>query len=169
MESKHVFEFGSGFSTKCILEALKITEGKLVSCEQRTIKEQSKHFSQDFLNEHKNTWTFLHGKSLEVVPEFNHSYYDVVLHDGSHTSHEVKKDINNILPYMKEGSILITHDTEHPSLGKDMKFGVEYSDIQNYKHEILTLPYGYGLTLIRLLESKNQEKVKIGWRKRGSY
>ena len=53
MESENVFEFGSGFSTKCILEALKTTGGKLVSCEKRTIEEQSKHFSQDFLNEHK--------------------------------------------------------------------------------------------------------------------
>ena len=169
MESKNVFEFGSGFSTKCMLEALKTTGGKLVSCEKRSIEEQSKHFSQDFLNEHKDTWTFLHGNSLNVVPEFNHSFYDVVLHDGSHTSHVVKKDINNILPYMKEGSILITHDTEHPSLGKEMMFGVEYSDIKNYDHEILTLPYGYGLTMIRLLESKNNEKVTIRWKKKGNY
>ena len=106
---------------------------------------------------------------MKVVPEYNHSLYEVVLHDGSHTPHEVRKDINNILPYMKKGAVLITHDTEHPSLGEGMVHGVKYSDIQNYKHETLTLPYGYGLTLIRLLESKNKEKVNIAWRKRGKY
>ena len=169
MESQNVFEFGSGFSTKCILEALKLTGGKLVSSEQRTLSAQAHFFSTDFLIENKDRWQFLQGNSLTEVPKFNHSFYDVVLHDGSHTPHEVTQDINNILPYMKKGSILITHDTEHPSLGVGMTKGIKGCDIQNYKHEAITLPYGYGLTFMRLLESQNEQEVSISWLKAGSY
>tara|TARA_B100001939_G_scaffold251106_1_gene218071 strand:+ start:567 stop:1187 length:621 start_codon:yes stop_codon:yes gene_type:complete len=169
MECKNVFEFGSGFSTKCILEALKITGGKLVSAEQRSLRKQAHFFPTHFLTENKDRWRFLQGNSLTEVPKFNHSFYDVVLHDGSHTAHEVAQDINNILPYMKKGSILITHDTQHPSLGPGMANGIKNCDIRNYKHEVLTLPYGYGLTFMRLLESKNNEQVNISWSKQGTY
>ena len=165
MEAKNVFEFGSGFSTKCIIEALKLTKGKLTSCEQRTLEQQSRFFSPQFLQKNTERWEFIHGNSLIEVPKFNHLPYDVVLHDGSHTPSEVTQDINNILPYMKKGPILITHDTEHPSLGVPMKKGIHNSDLKNYTHELATLPYGYGLTFIRLLESKTSEEVNITWRK----
>jgi len=48
-----------------------------------------------------------------------------------------------------------------------MRRGVANSKlIKEYKHDGSTLPYGYGLTIIRLLDNPhNNERVKILWRK----
>ena len=37
MESKNVFEFGTGFSTRAMVEALKLTGGKLTSVDIRSL------------------------------------------------------------------------------------------------------------------------------------
>ena len=39
MEAKNVLELGAGFSTPVILEALKKTNGALITCDQRNIKD----------------------------------------------------------------------------------------------------------------------------------
>jgi predicted O-methyltransferase YrrM len=168
MECENVAEFGSGFSTKCIFEALKITEGRLVTFEQISKHQNEKWFSNEMMSAQEEKWRFVQGNSLQTVPAFEHNPYDVVLHDGSHTASEVTVDIDNILPHIKSGGLLLLHDTSHYDLGADMLNGIENSNIKNYNHELLTLPFGYGLTIIRLLESKNKEEVKITWRK-GNY
>ena len=108
------------------------------------------------------------GNSLDVVPTLDHSEcYDVVLHDGSHTGTEVTQDLNNIAPYVKSGGLVLVHDTAHYDLGSEMRRGVFNSDlIKKYKHDGSTLPYGYGLTIIRLLSNPhNNKSVNITWRK----
>ena len=38
--------------------------------------------------------------------------------------------------------------------------------IKEYEHEIVTLPFGYGLTIIRVLNNpNNNKKINITWRK----
>ncbi len=142
MEAKEVFEFGAGFSTDTILEALKLTGGKLTSCD---IQKQKP----------RNNWTFTNRDSQSIDID---GTYDVVLHDGSHVKEVVQKDIDKILPRMKLNSLLLIHDTEH----KDYKL----NEVKiNCKHEQVTLPYGYGLTIVRILEDFGNGKVEITWKK----
>jgi len=167
MESKSVFEFGTGFSTQTMIQALKITGGKLTSVDIRPLSIR-KDIPDNFLNDNKDIWSFNEGNSLNVVPTLDHNEcYDVVLHDGSHTGTEVTQDLNNIAPYVKSGGLVLIHDTSHYELGPEMRQGVHNSDlIKNYIHDGSTLPYGYGLTIIRLLNNPhNNKSVNITWRK----
>lgn len=158
MEAKRVFEFGVGFSTKTIRSALELTNGHLTSVDYRP---------QENYNDDDPVWTFYEGKSGQVVPTIIHSPYDLVLHDGSHSRSEVTEDLNNILPHIKKGGLLLVHDTNHSreglSLKNEMLGGVGDSNLKNYKYEILNLPYSFGLTIIKMLTSDTNEEVQIKW------
>ena len=167
MESKNVFEFGTGFSTQAMVEALKLTGGKLTSVDMRPLSVRP-DIPFNFENDNDHIWSFYEGNSLDVVPTLDHSEcYDVILHDGSHTGIEVTRDLNNIAPYVKSGGLVLIHDTAHYDLGPEMRDGVANSDlIKKYKHDGSTLPYGYGLTIIRLFNNPdNNKSVNILWRK----
>lgn len=165
LEAQNVLEFGSGFSTTSILKALELTGGRLTTLEQRPIDQQDSWFTQATLEDNKDRWSYIQGDSLLTVPIHPHRPYDLILHDGSHTGSVVTTDINNVLPYLKKGGILLVHDTTHPELGEEMTHAIKASNISSKRHEILTLPYGYGLTLIRVLDSDAQEAVKVTWKK----
>jgi len=167
MEAKNVFEFGCGFSTKAMVKALKITKGKLTSVDMRPLSTRN-DITHTFESTNSDTWTFHQGNSLDVVPSLNHEEcYDIVLHDGSHTASEVTTDLNNIAPFIKNGGLVLTHDTTHHELGPEMTKGVLDSNLtKEYKYEICTLPYGYGLTIIRILKNtQNNKEINLTWKK----
>ena len=93
LEAKHVFEFGSGFSTHCILHALEITGGELSSCDVRTTDENKA--ITDYTKK-SSIWNFIHGNSNLALQNHKHAYYDLILHDGSHTCNQVVRDLDNI-------------------------------------------------------------------------
>ena len=161
LECKSVFEFGSGFSTHCILKALSQTGGNLISCDTNTI-EKNGHITE--YSQNSKNWQLVVGNSNSTVPNINHNYYDLILHDGSHIATEVLVDLNNIYPYLKNDGILITHDTRHYNLGGEMMSAVE-SFVKDKDIEMLTLPYGYGSTIIRNKANK-KNKVDLTWLKR---
>ncbi len=142
MNAQNVFEFGAGYSSLFILEALKKTGGKLISCDSRKIDELG--LPKEYINSRDNfeRWTFYRQYSANVVPRIDEKF-DFVLHDGSHKAKEVREDLENILPKTK-GLILI-HDTEHPQYKMkkevDRVFGV---------YDKVTLPYGNSLTIVRV-------------------
>jgi len=163
MESKNVFEFGSGFSTHVILHALEETGGVLTSVDVNDYKLNTNitEFSKN-----SERWNFYHGNSNDIFTDENVEFdqYDVILHDGSHIGEEVLLDLNKIYPYLKHDGILITHDTRHHTLGVDMMGAAEkfakYKDL-----EMCTLPYGYGLTFFRN-KGNIDNKVNLTWRKK---
>ncbi len=144
MNAQNVFEFGAGFSSLFILEALKKTGGKLTSCDLRDI--EGIGLTKSDLSDN---WEFVIGNSLEVLPKINEKF-DFVLHDGSHEPEVLRKDLENILPKTK--GIVLIHDTEHPRRK-------EYKFLDGMKKEVdrvfmvydkVTLPYGNGLTIVRV-------------------
>lgn len=163
LESKNVFEFGSGFSTHVILNALEKTGGVLTSVDvnDHTVNTNITEFSIN-----SDRWNFYHGNSNDMFSDedvvFEH--YDLILHDGSHVGEEVLVDLNNIYPYLKNDGILITHDTRHHTLGEGMSKAVE-EFVKDKDVEYATLPYGYGLTFIRN-KGNVDNKVELTWRKR---
>jgi len=163
MESKNVFEFGSGFSTHVILHALEKTNGVLTSVDinDHTVNTNITDFSKN-----SDRWSFYHGNSNEMFADENVEFdqYDIILHDGSHIGEEVLVDLNNIYPYLKHDGILITHDTRHATLGEDMRRAVEEFS-KDKDLETCTLPYGYGLTFFRN-KGNLDSKVNLTWRKK---
>jgi len=163
MESKNVFEFGSGFSTHVILHALEKTGGVLTSVDvnDHTVNTNITDFSKN-----SDRWSFYHGNSNEMFADDDVEFeqYDVILHDGSHIGEEVLVDLNNIYPYLKHDGILITHDTRHATLGEGMMGAVE-EFAKDKDLEMCTLPYGYGLTFFRN-KGNSDSKVNLTWRKK---
>lgn len=163
LESKQVFEFGSGFSTHVILHALEKTGGVLTSVDvnDHTVNTNITEFSKN-----SDKWNFYHGNSNEIFSdeEVEFDQYDLILHDGSHIAEEVLVDLNNIYPYLKHDGILITHDTCHHTLGEGMKSAVE-EFAKDKDLEMCTLPYGYGLTFFRN-KGNIDNKVSLTWKKK---
>tara|TARA_B100000085_G_scaffold262819_1_gene268331 strand:- start:2481 stop:3065 length:585 start_codon:yes stop_codon:yes gene_type:complete len=163
MESKKVFEFGSGFSTHVILHALEKTGGVLTSVDVTNYTDNPNvtQFSQD-----SDRWSFYNGNSNDMFADEDVEFeqYDVILHDGSHVGEEVLVDLNNIYPYLKHDGILITHDTRHATLGEGMRGAVE-EFAKDKDLETCTLPYGYGLTFFRN-KGNLDNKVNLTWKKR---
>ena len=163
MESKKVFEFGSGFSTHVILHALEKTGGLLTSVDVTNYTDNPNvtQFSQD-----SDRWSFYNGNSNEMFADEDVEFdqYDLILHDGSHIGSEVLVDLNNIYPYLKHDGVLITHDTRHHSLGDGMMGAVE-EFAKDKDLEMCTLPYGYGLTFFRN-KANIDNKVNLTWRKK---
>lgn len=161
LESKQVFEFGSGFSTHVILHALEKTGGVLTSCD---VTNYSDNPNVTEYTKSSNQWNFYHGNSTEIFDDIEFEQYDLILHDGSHIGEEVLVDLNNIYPYLKHDGILITHDTRHHSLGEGMSKAVE-EFTKDKDLEMCTLPYGYGLTFFRN-KGNPDNKVNLTWKKR---
>ena len=163
MESKNVFEFGSGFSTHVILHALEETCGVLTSVDVNDYKLNTNitEFSKN-----SERWNFYHGNSNDIFTDENVEFdqYDVILHDGSHIGEEVLLDLNKIYPYLKHDGILITHDTRHHTLGEGMMGAVE-EFVRDKDLEMCTLPYGYGLTFFRN-KGNIDNKVNLTWKKK---
>lgn len=160
MESKNVFEFGSGYSSKTILKALSQTGGHLYSCDMRPLNLTGHKYNINDMKTDLENWTYILGKSQDVKEKFPNILFDVVLHDGSHDWKYVKKDLELIVPKIKNGGILLVHDTAHPTENYRLDKSIERLKFNN---EVLTLPYGYGLTMIRI--KNNNESINICWRK----
>lgn len=162
MESKNVFEFGSGFSTHVILHALEKTGGVLTSVD---VNDHIVNTNITDFSKNSDRWSFYHGNSNEMfTDDVEFDQYDVILHDGSHIGSEVLVDLNNIYPYLKHDGILITHDTRHHTLGGGMMAAVE-EFAKDKDLEMCTLPYGYGLTFFRN-KGNIDNKVNLTWRKK---
>jgi len=162
MEVKSAFEFGSGFSTKTILSALEHTGGSLLTCDRRPLSETAIFYDKKDLEKYNN-WRYLERDSLNAVGDFKNMTFDFVLHDGSHTWTVVKKDMENIIPRMQTGGMFLLHDTAHPTDNYDLMKAVD--SLTWCKHKFITLPFGYGLTIIIIEEDFGNGKKEILWRK----
>ena len=91
LESKKVFEFGSGYSTHVILNALEKTGGILTSCD---VTDFSVNPSITEYTKNSRSWNFYNGNSTEIFEDIDMEQYDLVLHDGSHIGEE--KERNNV-------------------------------------------------------------------------
>jgi predicted O-methyltransferase YrrM len=160
LEAKSVLEVGMGFSTPTIMTALGQTGGSLTSCDMRTIEgtgndpESLKQFPR---------WTFLQGKTDDTLKTVT-GPFDLVLHDGSHEFKEVYRDLRTIIPMIRQNGLLLVHDTEHGQKNFKLRLAVRLALLFK-RHESVTLPYGYGLTIVRLLGNKKNGKVEIKWEK----
>jgi predicted O-methyltransferase YrrM len=160
MRPEHMLEFGCGLSSIIAADMLSKTGGTLTTLDMRDISETGNSASD--LQTYAGTWTYVRGDSRETVRSLPDTGYDLVLHDGSHTWHTVLKDIRAILPKIKKNGILLVHDTQHPQLGRAMRLGVQLGLLFTC-HAKVTLPYGYGLTIVRIYKNSPYGEYKDTW------
>jgi len=167
LEVKHAFEFGAGWSTKVILEAIGF--GKLYS-----VSTDPQPFVASVRNIPLNlNWSHYHGKSVDGVPYFINLFkkedikLDFVLHDGAHDFKTVLYDLQNIVPYMKQFSILLVHDTLHSKCGNDTRSAVTQA-LYGTNYDRVTLPFGFGLDIIRINQNRDNGSIEITKNKIGS-
>jgi hypothetical protein len=163
LEARNTFEFGTGVTTEVIIAAQQNLQNSMhTSCDPRNYINTG--MSPDAWNTwHGSRWTYIQGNSEDNYDKITGSY-DFVLHDGSHIPEIVYMDLIKILPNMKNNSILLLHDTENQEFGITLKTSLNKALTNlNIKNEQITLPYSYGLTIVRILEGKLQETVKPLW------
>lgn len=161
LEAKRVFEFNAGFSTPTLLSALEKTGGHLTTCDVRELKDTGN--DPALLETHKDRWTYLKGDSREMVAQAGAEPYDLVLHDGSHEWRVVYKDLVAIIPHIKQNGLLLIHDTEHVPTYR-LKLAT-FLALLFVPHEKVTLPYGYGLTIVRILANGKNGAIATSWEK----
>lgn len=159
LEAKDTFEFGTGISTKVICDAISRTGGHHTSCDTRVITDTG--LSEAFLEENKERYTFIQGDSRVV--DLPTGPFDFVLHDGSHVPGIVRQDLRKVLKFMKKNSIIIIHDTfndKYPGMRNAVQ--TVLAEVEN---EMITLPYSYGITIIRIIEDFGNGTLETSWRK----
>jgi hypothetical protein len=169
LETKVAFEFGTGLSTKVILEALKLTNGKLYSISTNEPADLKCRY--DILPNYN--WKHCIGKSVDMLShqvlqlKQNQETLDFVLHDGAHDYRTVLFDLQNIIPLMKKHSILLVHDTLHSNCGVDIRKAIREA-LFGIDHEKVTLPFGFGLDIIKINANNQNCKITITKNKKGS-
>lgn len=161
LEAKQVFEFGAGFSTKTLLGALAKTSGHLTTCDVRPLAETGN--GPEMTQQYKGCWTYLQGDSRKQIKNVGKEPFDLVLHDGSHEWRVVWRDLIAITPRIKQNGILLIHDTEHVPTYR-LKLAV-FLALLFVPHEKVTLPYGYGLTIVRILGNAHNGAIETTWEK----
>lgn len=161
LETKKSFEFGTGVSTEVILEALKRTGGEHISCDIRPFEKTG---ANNKILSYSN-YKYIQNTSININFD-TIGPFDFVLHDGSHEYNEVHNDIKKIVPRMKKNGILLIHDTEdngYSNTLKDAYFDAIIEITDNIEN--ITLPFGYGLTICRILKDFNNGIVNPEWKK----
>ena len=142
LAARRTLEFGAGGSTRVFVEALhKDGVHTSISTESADqVAESSGAFPGP-------CWTHLHGCS-EAHRDFDPGPLDLVLHDGSHAADVVAADIAWVWPHIRVFGLLLVHDTQHSYCGAEMREGLRRG-LLGAKFSATTLPYGFGLTIIR--------------------
>lgn len=148
IEAQRTFEFGAGISTRVFLDA-------------HTYKRYGHHVSvsteqcEDIVRNHldgvdRSNWTHHTGLSTELPYLAESDMFDVVLHDGSHSTDVVVHDLCSVIPHIRQYGLLLIHDTLHSYNGESMRQAVS-SVLPHFAHARVTLPYGFGLTIVQIL------------------
>lgn len=161
LETKVGFEFGMGYSTNVIYEALKLTGGKLYTISTDHRNRLIWHLGGD-----PDNIVYYQGESKALSKDYvtnlaeRGEYLDFVLHDGAHDYETVSHDLAMILGYMKQYSILLVHDTLHSHCGKGVRKALE-ENLIGIEHSRVRLPFGFGLDIIRIEGNEQNGKIEL--------
>lgn len=148
LNAKNTFEFGAGGSTRVFVDALKgSTDGWHRSISTMAREELSATYGLSPIAR----WNHQQGLSEEGVRiTIGELPLDLALHDGAHTASIVAGDIAWVWQHLRRFGLLLVHDTQHSACGAEMRAGLaEGLARANAKYTQTTLPYGFGLTIVR--------------------
>ena len=149
LEARRTFEFGAGGSTAVILDALG-PDGLHSSLSTDSKKYTADRFGLDVAAEN---WVHTAVRSQTVWGgEAMKGTWDFVLHDGAHTREVVTGDLLGILPHVRTFGLVVVHDSQYAKCGAGVRAAIRDAlrKLPAMRFSHTTLPYGAGLTIIRV-------------------
>lgn len=153
LNAKTIVEVGFGRSSFILAKAAAENQGQLITCDMRD-------FSYLFNNKEKSVTNFIHGKSDVVWNQLRNQGIDFAFLDyfssPSIKKDFVQKEVAKCLNLLKQNGVIAIHDTivEKYSIREVIdSLKTNFGLIHNNAVEVLSLPYNYGLGLIRKVES----------------
>ena len=138
-----VLELGTleGYTTKYLLDAVNETGGKLITVDiEDKLNESIK--TQLEVNGHQ----FIKGSSLDVCKRLNRNSFDLIYIDTVHEWYHALPEFKILEHLVKQGGILVYHDTiKFP----DMKRLANYVKAFRFQSVTIRTPEGNGLTIIQ--------------------
>lgn len=170
LSARSTLEFGAGGSTRVFLNALLQTDRDADGTHEWRHLSVSTESRESIEHRHDvagfgHRWTHRCGLSesaRDALPEV--ASLDIALHDGSHAADVVAADVAWAWPRLRRFGLLLVHDTQHSYVGEDVRAGLA-SGLSGARFTVTTLPYGFGLTIVR--REDGDEPVRPAVAKRG--
>ncbi len=142
LNAQRVAELGIGTTTRTLRAALQQTGGELFSCD---IDETRFMYLLQQTDEH---WHLTLSPSDAFLRTLTPGF-DLFIHDGAHDYWQVSKDLQLIVPMMKQFGIICVHDTQL-SIHKDEMLPALRDGLAGQSVSMVHLPHTCGLTVIRV-------------------
>jgi len=147
LNAKKIVDLGIGSTTKMLRLAAQETGGKVYSCDGNV-----KRFTY-LLDRQEENWSLSLCRSEKFLQEIE-GPIDFVMHDAAHDYHQVKLDLELLLPKMRTFGLICLHDTQQPDLSHAMLAAIRDA-IQDKPVSLVTLPHASGLTILRLEQGEH--------------
>lgn len=113
----------------------------------------------NFIKYNKNLFWF-HGKTTDfLINHENYKPFDLVFIDANHSHKASLEDFKLVLPLVNDNGLILLHDTYppnndylSPNLCNDTYKTAEYIKKNFLEYEIVTLPFYYGISIVRKLD-----------------
>lgn len=158
LNASRVLELGIGSTTRTLRAAMKVTGGKVYSCDI-----DRERFS-DLLEGNYDDWELHLCSSTEFLSVMKPPF-EFAVHDGAHDYEQTRKDLEAIFPMMRQFGLVCIHDTQGETSGREMVAALKDA-VKNYSVSYIHLPYNYGLTIVRI-EKSDYKFVSPPWKKDG--
>lgn len=144
INAKVIVDIGTGQTTGALRAAVKKTGGIVHSYDQDFRRRKC------LLPYQEDQWRLTLAPSSTSLPDAP-DHIDMVMHDGAHDYVNVKKDLEILLPKMRQFGIICIHDTQQPDLYRDM-LGAIADATTGHKVSLTNLPFNCGLAIVRVEE-----------------
>ena len=160
LNAKNIIEVGFGRSTICLIHAISLNYGKLYCCDRY---DYTGYLTTDY--KQYIDYTIGDAKTLLKKIDFGVEFIFIdYLSSRERSADSSVKAIYRFLKYVKQNGIIAVHDTiEKKYFVKDA-----FKKLRKDKNlEVMSLPYNYGLGLIRKLDKSKYGKIEDNWKKKG--
>jgi hypothetical protein len=145
LDAKVIVDLGLGQTTGALRAAAQQTGGTVYSCDADRRRFEPLLATQD---DHWKLYLEFSSSFLQKVPE----PFDFVMHDSAHDYVNVKRDLEMILPRMRQFGIICIHDTQQVDLYEGMLAAMRDAT-KDFSVSMTNLPFNSGLGIIRVESS----------------
>lgn len=146
LNAKNILEIGFGRSSFVLAKAAAENGAQLICCDTRD-------FSYLLNEKEKSVMRFVHGKSDDVWELYENTGIDFAFldyfSDENISGDFIKREIKTCLTYLKQNGVIAIHDTIVEKYQLCKVLSKLRSSFWKQEYELLSLPYNYGLGLIR--------------------
>lgn len=160
--ARRVLEIGTsdGTSTLAFLKAASEIDGHVTSIDLDEVPVAEALINQFGL---RSRWTFMRGNSHDILPQLRREdhEFDLILVDGDHTYEGALKDVIDSAALLKDGGILLFHDSNMMVSGDGAGCGaVVVRLLQSDGWQGFTMPFNAELTLFQRTRSSRDRLAK---------